>query len=123
MNTTLWIIQGLLGALFTLVGVMKTVVPKEKLVARQGWAEDFSPSLIKLIGILEFLGGVGLVVPLATGIFPWLTPLAAVGLALTMLGAALTHLRRHEYSNIIANLLLLLLAVFIAYGRFIVLPA
>lgn len=122
MNTMLWSVQGVLALVFALVGIMKIVLPKEKLLAQQGWVDSVAPSLIKLIGTLEFLGAVGLIAPLATGILPWLTPLAAIGLVLTMLGAATTHLRRHEYSNIIPNLVLLALAAFIAYGRLVLLP-
>ena len=57
------------------------------------------------------------------GVLPWLTPLAALGLVLTMIGAALTHLRRSEYSVITVPMVLLILAAFVAYGRFFVLPA
>lgn len=64
----------------------------------------------------------GLILPAATGSLPWLTPLAAVGLALTMVGAAIAHLRRGEYSHIIVNVVLFGLAVFVAYGRFVVEP-
>jgi uncharacterized protein YjeT (DUF2065 family) len=63
------------------------------------------------------------VVPALTGILPWLTPLAALELVLTMIGAALTHLRRTEYGSIAMNVVLLVLAAFVVYGRFFVLPA
>jgi uncharacterized membrane protein YphA (DoxX/SURF4 family) len=63
------------------------------------------------------------VLPALTGLVPWLTPLAALGLVLTMIGAALTHLRRAEYGPIAVTTLLLVLAAFVAYGRFFVLPA
>jgi hypothetical protein len=66
---------------------------------------------------LEVLGAIGLIVPLLTGILPWLTPLAAIGLVLTMLGAMATHLRRGENQMLAVNLVLLL-AAFVAYGRF-----
>jgi hypothetical protein len=66
------------------------------------------------------LGAVGVVLPALTGILPWLTPIAATGLVLTMIGAALTHLRRGEYPNIIANMVLLTLAVVVVFGRFFV---
>lgn len=61
--------------------------------------------------------------PELTGILPWLTPLAALGLVLTMIGAALTHLRRAEYGGPAVNAVVLILATFVAYGRFFVLPA
>jgi uncharacterized membrane protein YphA (DoxX/SURF4 family) len=115
MNIALWIVQALLAIAFGMAGFMKITQPKEKLAAQMGWVEDFTPPTIKAIGVLEVLGAIGLIVPQLTGILPWLTPLAAVGLALTMLGAMATHLRRHE--NIVVNVVLLLLAVFVAYGR------
>jgi len=58
-----------------------------------------------------------------TGLFPWLTPLAAVGVVLTMVGALVIHLRHHEYPNLIFPFILLLLAVFVAYGRYFLVPA
>jgi len=63
------------------------------------------------------LGAIGLVLPALTGILPWLTPLAALGLVLLMIGAAFTHLRRKEYGNIAINAVLLVLAAFVVYGR------
>ena len=87
-----------------------------------GWAQDFSPNTLKAIGLAEVLGAVGLILPALTGILPWLTPLAAIGLVLVMIGAAFTHFRRGESSNIIGNLVLLALAAFVAYGRFVLVP-
>ena len=58
-----------------------------------------------------------------TGLFPWLTPLAAVGVVLTMVGALVIHLRHHVYPNLILPFILLLLAVFVAYGRYFLVPA
>ena len=87
------------------------------------WVEDFSQPTVRIIGALEVLGAIGIVLPALTGILPWLTPLAALGLVLTMIGAALTHLGRTEYGYIAVAALLLILAAFVAYGRFFVLPA
>jgi hypothetical protein len=77
---------------------------------------------LKLIGTLEVLAAIGLMLPAVTGILTMLTPLATVGLVLTMIGAALTHLRRNENQMIIGNLILLMLAAFVAYGRFVLIP-
>ena len=123
MGVALWVIQVLLGLAFLAAGGMKLSQPKEKLAENMGWVEDFSQPAVRLIGALEVLGAIGLVLPALTGILPWLTPLAALGLVLTMIGAALTHLRRKEYGNIAVNVVLLVLAAFVAYGRFFVLPA
>jgi uncharacterized membrane protein len=118
MNIALWVVQALLAIAFGMAGLLKITQPREKLAVQMGWVEDFGPTTVKLIGTLEVLGAIGLILPLLTGILPWLTPLAALGLALTMLGAMVTHFRRHEYANLVPNLVLLVLAVFVAYGRF-----
>ncbi len=73
-------------------------------------------------GTFEILCAIGIVLPALTGILPWLSPLAAVGLGLTMIGAAITHARRNEYHMIITNMVLLLLAAFVVYGRFVAVP-
>lgn len=117
MNIALWIVQALLAVAFIMAGAIKLMQPKEQLAAQMPWVDDFAPTTVKLIGALEVLGAIGLIVPLLTGILPWLTPLAALGLALTMLGAMATHVRRHEYPSLVPNLILLLLAAFVAYGR------
>ena len=83
----------------------------------------FFPDVVRVIGALEVLGAIGIVLPALSGILPRLTPLAALGLVLTMIGAALTHLRRKEHGGIAVNAVLLILAAFVAYGRFFVLPA
>ncbi len=118
MNIFLWIVAGLLALGFLGAGAMKLSQPREKLAASMGWVEDFSPPMVKAIGALEVLGALGLILPAATGIAPILTPLAAVGLALVMVGAIVTHLRRKEYPVIGVNAVLLILAVVVAWGRF-----
>lgn len=119
MNSVLWIIQGLLAFLFMMTGMMKLVQPKEKMRDKMGYVDDFSQERIYGIGVLEILGAFGLVLPLATGIFPILIPLAAVGLALTMVGAFLTHIRRKEIIPMgVMNIVLFVMAVFVAVFRF-----
>ena len=118
MSTALLVLQILLALVFLFSGVMKLSQPKEKIAEKMAWAEDFSPGQIKLIGLLELLGAIGLVLPLVFGILPALVPLAAVGLALTMAGAAFTHLRRKEGSMAIPSIVLLVLLLFVAYNQF-----
>ena len=119
MNIALWIVQGLLAAVFLMAGIMKTTQPKAAL-AEKGmlFVEEVSPTTVRLIGGLEILGALGVVLPVLTGILPWLTPVAAVGLVLTMIGAILTHARRGEIPAIAINIVLLALAAFVVYGRF-----
>ena len=123
MNTILWIIQILLAILFTLFGLMLLTTPRKKILEKVTWAKNFSPRTTKLISLVELLGAIGLIVPMATGILPWLTPWAAIGLVLNMIGAIVTHLRYHEYPNVIFPFILLLLAAFVAYGRIVLVPA
>src|SRR5215213_600751 len=123
MGIALWVAQVLLAVAFLGAGATKLMQPKEKLAKNMGWVEDFSQPTVRIIGALEVLGAIGVVLPALTGILPWLTPLAALGLVLLMLGAALTHLRRAEYGGIAVNAVVLILAAFVAYGRFFVLPA
>jgi uncharacterized membrane protein YphA (DoxX/SURF4 family) len=119
MNIALWIIAVLLAVAFLAGGAMKLIQPKEKLAASgMGFVEDFSAGTVKAIGILEVLAAVGLIVPAALDIAPVLVPLAAVGLVLLMVGAIITHLRRHEAQAIVVNLAVLALAVLVAWGRF-----
>jgi uncharacterized membrane protein YphA (DoxX/SURF4 family) len=122
MNIAILIVQVLLAMVFFMAGLMKLIQPKEKLANNMAWVEGYSQNQIRLIGVLEILGAVSLVLPALTGILPWLTPLAAVGLALLMAGAILTHLRRGEYPNVVANVVLLALTAFVAYGLFMALP-
>jgi hypothetical protein len=116
MNITLWIIAGLLALASVANGAMKLTWPREKLASRFGWVEG--AGAVKAIGTLEVLAAVGLVLPAVRDIASVLVPLAAVGVVLLMVGAIITHLRRHEARVIVVNLALLALAVLVAWGRF-----
>lgn len=122
MDVALWVVQVLLALLFLAAGLTKLTQPKEKLVTNLKWVEDFEPNIVKGIGLLELLAAIGLIIPAVTRILPVLTPLAAAGLVAIMLGAIATHLRRGEAPIAIFNVVLLLLAVFVAYGRFALVP-
>jgi uncharacterized membrane protein YphA (DoxX/SURF4 family) len=120
MNIALWVVAGLLALAFAGAGFMKLATPKEKLAQNpnMGWTQDFSAGLIKFIGAAEVAGALGLVLPQAFGIAEVLTPLAAVGLVVTMLGAIVTHVRRKENQAVIGPVVLGALAAFVAVGRF-----
>jgi uncharacterized membrane protein YphA (DoxX/SURF4 family) len=119
MNVVLWIIASLLAAAFLAAGLMKLGQPKEKLAsAGMGWVDDFSAGTVKVIGGLEVLAAIGLILPGALKIVPVLVPLAATGLVLMMVGAAIAHARRKEAQLIPINAVLLVLAVVVAWGRF-----
>jgi uncharacterized membrane protein YphA (DoxX/SURF4 family) len=116
-NVVLWIIQILLALAFLAAGLAKVSQPKKKLAGHMAWVDDFSERSVKLIGAAEVLGALGLVLP-AAGITGALIPIAATGLVLLMLGAAITHARRGEMQMIAVNLVLLVLAAVVAWGRF-----
>ncbi len=118
MVIALWIVQILLALAFAMAGFMKASQPIEKLKQRMSWVDHVTPNIVRLVGILEILGALGLILPVATNILPWLTPIAALGLVLTMVGAIIVHLRLKEAKVVIAPLILLLLALFIALGHF-----
>ncbi|MEO0789975.1 MAG: DoxX family protein [Bacteroidota bacterium] len=123
MNIALWIVQGLLAAAFLMAGSMKLSKSKEELKNQLGdWVDTFSDSTIKTIGLLEVLGGVGIILPMLIGILPILTPIAGIGLALTMVGAMIVHINRGEYGALKNNVPLLLLALFVIIGRFMIVP-
>jgi hypothetical protein len=117
MNTTLWVMQGLLAFAFVGASAMKLLTPKEKLDARpeMGWSKDFTAGQVKLLGLAELLGAIGLIVPWATQILPVLTPIAALCLTVIMGGAAMTHIKRKE--SPVVPLVLAGLAIAIAVGR------
>jgi hypothetical protein len=121
MNIALWIIAGLLAVVYLVAGIGKLIIPKEKIAATTPsarWVEDFNAGSVKAIGALEVLAAVGLILPAATGIAPVLVPLAAAGLVVLMVGAVITRIRRHEPKPMVADLIYLALASFVAWGRF-----
>jgi uncharacterized membrane protein len=118
MNVVVWVLQVVLALAFLLAGVMKASQPRQKLATSMGWVEDFSDTGVRTIGVLEILAGLGLLLPAVTGVATVLVPLAAVGLALMMVGAAATPRRRGELPMIGVNAVLLLLAVGVAWARF-----
>lgn len=118
MNVLLWVLQGLLAAVFTMAGVMKTTQPIHKLVGTVPYANDLTPGTVRLIGAVELAAALGLVLPATAGTAMVLTPLAALGLAVVMALAGTFHLRRREYSAIGMNGVLLALSVVVAWGRF-----
>lgn len=119
MNIALWVAQGLLAAMYLMAGQLKTFQPA-KARETMTWAQGRSDGFIRFVGISELLGALGLILPLVTGVLPWLTVLAAVGLTLIQLLAIFTeHLPKKEYQVIPVNIVLLALALFVVIGRWI----
>jgi uncharacterized membrane protein YphA (DoxX/SURF4 family) len=117
-NILLWILAGVLAAMFLLAGVMKVAVPKEKLLSIMAWSKTWPEARLRALGAVEVLGAIGLILPRALNIAPALTPVAAVGCAIVMFGATIVHTRMKDYTGIAMPGVLLILAVAVAAGRF-----
>ena len=118
MNTLLWIIQGLLAALFLFSGSMKSTQSEQWLVTHnQTGVAGLPDALIKFIGICEILGAFGLILPWWLDIAPILTPLAAIGFCIIMALAAPRHYKLKEPGNVAINVIVFLLSAFVAYER------
>jgi hypothetical protein len=110
MSTTLWILQGVLAAMFVFAGVNKLVNAEMR--------KALGRPLAAFIGLSEIVGAIGLIAPLATGVLPQLTAIAAAALALVMVLAAIHHLRRGDpVARVAPALVLLVLTSAVAYGR------
>jgi hypothetical protein len=125
-NAALWTVQILSGIFWSVTGFGKILwfnpVLWNQALREVPWLSGVPQNLIVFIGLCEFLGGLGLILPAMTGVKPKLTPLAGAGLALVMILAAAFHIVRAEYGFLITNLVLGGLAAFVAYGRLHVLP-
>ena len=112
-NRALWIVQGVLAAMFLVAGGMKLITPIDVLSAMSPFPGEF----IRFIGVCEVLGAVGLILPYALRILPGLTALAAAGLVVIMVGATVSTLAIGGGLLALPTLVLGLLAALVAYGR------
>ena len=113
MTYALWIVQGLLALLFLFAGGMKLVLPLEELTAQMPLPGPF----VRFIGVAEVLGGIGLILPGLLRIRQGLTPLAAGGLVIIMIGATVVTLMGGSVAMALIPLVVGLLSAFVAYGR------
>lgn len=120
MNIALWIVQILLALLFLLAGSQKVTMSQEAFTQTPmgGYGSDYSARFLKILGSLELLGAVGLILPWLINILPWLTPLAAAGLAVIMLGAIYVRYKRGETQFAIGTTIFFLMCIFVVYGRY-----
>ena len=121
MDIALWTAAGLLAMVALVGGVSKAFVPKAKLAVVPGgaWTEDAGAGFVKTLGVLELLAAVGLILPALLDVAPVLVPVTAACWVLLMLGAMITHIRHGGLNRFVAlNVLYLVLAAFIAWGRF-----
>ena len=118
MNRALWIIQALLAGLFLFAGGMKLVLPIEEMTKQMPLPGPF----MRFIGVAEVLGGIGLILPGLVGIRPGLTPLAAAGLVIIMIGATVVTVAGGAVALALIPLVVGLLSAFVAYGRWRLAP-
>lgn len=118
MNIALWSASILLAGIFLGSGVAKSVLGRERLLASgQTGIAPFPMPLVRVVAVLEIVGAVGLIVPWAFETAHVLTPLAAVGLAVFMYGAAIAHASLREPKSVAINLTLFALCGFVIAGR------
>jgi uncharacterized membrane protein YphA (DoxX/SURF4 family) len=120
MNIALWIAQALLAAIFLFAGGMKLVIPIEEMTKQMpiplpGW-------FLRFTGIVEVLGAIGVILPWLMRIRPALTPLAATGLVIVMIGATVYTLAAGDFASAPIPLVVGILAAFVAYGRWRLTP-
>jgi len=118
MSRALWIVQGLLAALFLFAGVMKLVLPLDQMTG----TIPLPGAFLRFIGVVEVLGAVGLIFPSLLRIRPGLTPLAAGGLVIIMIGAVWITVAGGDVAPAMIPLLVGVLAAFVAYGRWRLAP-
>lgn len=118
----LWVAQVALALLFGLSGVMKLTVPIASLSLQIPWTADLPAAFVRLIGIVDLAGGLGVLLPALIRIAPRLTVLAALGCAVLQLFAMAFHVWRGELNVLPMNLLLLALSLFVLWGRAIKVP-
>src|SRR5262252_6940726 len=118
MTYTLWIVQGLLALIFLFTGGMKLVLPLDKMTGPIPLPGLF----MRFIGVAEVLGAIGLILPGLVGIRPGLTPLAALGLVIIMIGATVVSLASIGITGALLPLVVGILCAFVAYGRWRLAP-
>ena len=116
-NIIAWILQILLGAMFLMTGLMKSFQPINELATSLPWVKDVSAGFVRFVGISELLAGLGLILPSVLKYKTFLTPLAALGIILIMIGAAAFHISRGETGVIGMNLILAVMALYVAWAR------
>ncbi len=117
MNIFIWILQGVLAAMFLMAGFMKAFTPKKQLEQKMAWTADFHAGTLKFIGITEIFGAAGLILPWVLNIMPVLTSVAAFSLGLVMLLAIGVHTKRKEKKEVMMNVLLMVLLLVVGIFR------
>jgi hypothetical protein len=118
LEIALWIVQIALAAFYVFAGYVKIARPIPEIVRMFPWPGEVPPWFVRFTGVVDALGGIGVILPQLVGVLPWLTPIAAAGLLLLQVLAIIFHARRGETGDtIILNIILLVAAGFVLWGR------
>ena len=123
MHKFVWALQILLALFFIVPGVIKIITPKQELVEKKMLAPGDSEVPVRVIGLLEVLGCVGIILPLLLGILPVLTPIAAMGFCFVMAGAVVVHFNKGEYKILPLLVIVFIAAAFVAWYRLKAIPS
>jgi uncharacterized membrane protein len=119
MAIAVWIVSAVLAVGFVVGGIVRATAPAAVLERLQlGWVNELPRWQVRVISTLEILGGLGLILPVLTGILPVLTPLAACGLAIVMAGAFVFQVRRRNWSQVPVTVVFAGLSILVAVARF-----
>jgi drug/metabolite transporter superfamily protein YnfA len=119
MNITLWVGQGLLAVVFAVSGALKSTQSRDRMIETGQTAAKITPlPIMRVAGVSELIGVLGVILPWATGVARVLTPVAAAGFAVIMVLAATIHTRLREPRAIATNAGIFVIAVLVSWGRF-----
>ena len=113
----LTIITWFLVVLFFMAGMMKVMKPYKDFKKKMAWAEDLTPKQLKKVGTIEILGAFGVILPMLLNVLTWITPLAALGLAITAFSGSALHYKRKENGSVGFSFAIGLLALYVAYSN------
>ncbi len=117
MNSVIWIVSGVLAAVYLISGARKIVLRYEGSKTTQAWVADVTPGTFRLIAGVEIAGALALIFPVALDIVPFFATLAAAGLTILQAVAIAVHVNHREYKVLPVNIALLLMAAFVAIAR------
>lgn len=118
MELFMWILQAGLAVFFLIMGINKLRISKQQLIAEHKIAPDGSIAPVRIIGTMEILGSIGIVFPVWFNVLPFLTPAAAIGFCVVMIGAFAVHYKKKEFNVLPLLTAIFVLAAVVAWYRF-----
>lgn len=115
---SIWVVQSLLAGIFMMAGFMKTTLPIDSLGQSHPWANQVPDLLVRFIGVVELLGGIGLLLPAMLRYRPEWSNYSAMGLVLLMVVAMVYHLVKAEYGAVPTNIILASFGIYVLWGRY-----